>query len=176
MGTLPSHPPSPPSGPPFLSKRTTIAEPTNLAFTITLTSEGIKKCLQTAHFSKNQKKKIKIKSTQNLSLKGKENYNSFSVFRHHSPNNCYMQFKFLDTCAMGLGMKFRPPLLVLIIFKDWGGGGNTVKCKIKSPVPGWVFFFFYHHHHYLFLQRKIKSDCDKRNTCQSSCLAGLAFD
>lgn len=58
-------------------------------------------------------KKIKIKSTQNLSFKGKENYNSFSVFRHHSPNNCNMQFKFLNRCGLGLDTEFR--LLVLLI-------------------------------------------------------------
>lgn len=85
-----------------------------------------------------EKKKIKIKSTQNLSLKGKENYNSFSIFRHHSPNNCYMQFKFLNRCGMGLDVEFRL-LLLLIIFKNWGK--NTARCKIKSPVPGWVFSF-----------------------------------
>lgn len=71
-------------------------------------------------------KKNQNKNTQNLSLKGKENYNSFSVFRHHSPNNCYMQFKFLNRCGMGLDMESR---LLLIIFKDWGEK-NTSKGKI----------------------------------------------
>ena len=83
-------------------------------------------------------KKIKIKNTQNLSLKGKENYNSFSVFRHHSPNNCYMQFKFLNRCGMGLDMESRL-LLLLIIFKDWGEK-TLRRAKFESPVPGWVFF------------------------------------
>lgn len=114
-GRPPLPPPAPHPTPHFSVRGPLSLSLLNLAFTITLTSEGIKKCLQTAHFSK----KIQIKSTHNLSLKRKENYNSFSVFRHHSPNNCYMQFKFLNRCGMGLDMQFRS-LLLLIIFKDWG--------------------------------------------------------
>lgn len=119
VGALPCHPPAPHPAPCFFVGPLSLSLP-HLAFTITLTSEGIRKCLQTAHFSK----RIKIKGTQNLSLKGKENHNSFSVFRHHSPNNCYMQFKFLNRCGMGLDMEFRL-LLLLIIFLI--GGENTLR-------------------------------------------------
>lgn len=57
------HPPPPPPAPnpvPHFSERgPLLLSLPHLAFTITLTSEGIKKCLQTARFLK---KKIKIKT------------------------------------------------------------------------------------------------------------------
>lgn len=131
MGTLPRHP-QPPSCSPVLCKRTTIAEPTSFSFHNHFDSQKVSKSVYRLHVSeKNQNK-----NTQNLSLKGKAYDNSFSVFRlfrHHSPNNCYMQFKFLKRCGMGLDMEFRL-LRLLIIFKDWGKKTLEVQNKVLCLV------------------------------------------
>lgn len=103
-GPPPQPPPAPHPAPHFSVRGPLSLSLLHFSFTITLTSEGIKKCLQTAHFSKNKNPNEKAHRT---CLSKEKNYISFSVFRHHSPNNCYMQVKFLNRCGMGLDMKFR---------------------------------------------------------------------
>lgn len=87
-------------------------------------------------------------------FKGKENYNSLSVLRHHSPNNCYMQFKFLNRCGMGLDVESQR-LLSLITFKDWGKKHFEVQNKKSCAWLG-VFVYHYDYHHHFFK----KSDCE----------------